>query len=114
MEYPWNIGSLRGAAYLAIGLAFARRIVARVATTKKRYVVNWVYGDHTTRVKWPALGIMWDLEKASGGVVDEIIRASRKIEAQTRRGKAMRSTPPDKADAVASFLYSAWAMSTLH
>jgi hypothetical protein len=56
MEYPWNIGSLRGAAYLAIGLAFARRIMARVATPKKRFVANCVFGDHTTRVKWPARG----------------------------------------------------------
>jgi hypothetical protein len=112
MEYPWNIGSLRGAAYLAIGLAFARRIVARVATTKKRFVANCVFGDHTTRVKWPAPWIMWDTEKSAGRVADEIIHAARKIEAQTSRGKAMRNTTQD-ADAVASLLYGAWAMSTI-
>lgn len=113
MEYPWNIGSLRGAAYLAIGLAFARRIVARVATPKKRFVANCVFGDHTTRVKWPAPGIMWDTEKSPGRrLADEIIHAARKIEAQISRGKAMRNTTQD-ADAVASFLYGAWAMSTI-
>lgn len=113
MEYPWNIGSLRGAAYLAIGLAFARRIMARVVTPKKRFVANCVFGDHTTRVKWPAPGIMWYTEKSAGRVADEIIHAARKIEAQISRGKAMRNTTQD-ADAVASFLYGAWAMSTLH
>ena len=112
MEYPWNIGSLRGAAYLAIGLAFARRIVSRVATTKKRYVVNCVYGDSTARVKWPASGIRCDMEKSAGRVADEIMRAARKIEAQTSRGKVMRNTTQN-ADAMASFLYGAWAMSTI-
>ena len=112
MEYPWNIGSLRGAAYLAIGLAFARRIMARVETPKKRYVVNCVFGDHTTRVKWPAPGIMWATEKSAGRVADEIMRVARKIEAQTSRGKAKRNTT-ENADAMASFLYGAWAMSTI-
>lgn len=55
---------------------------------------------------------MWYTEKSAGRVADEIIHAARKIEAQTSRGKAMRNTTQD-ADAVASFLYGAWAMSTI-